>query len=545
MLRKICGGILAASISLCAFSAAYAGAISVDAPTAELKSGLVTVSGRVGAANAEKSIQILVLNRGKQFGDENSIQKADEFHSEASGEFSYSFTLHIGEGGESGFYDVALSIGDGEANKARTSFYYASEADRSAAFEAVRSAVVSGSAAEASGALGLYANELGLSSPAFNAVNKQRLASMLIAAYGDDGAVMSSAGELQGAIIKLSLIEALNEGKKELVFGNGDVFLRPDVLGLDTLDSRRGVTAASIIESGINPTGRALFADSLLSRGFSSANDFEGGLILSAVIYGIRNNALGGTGHISGILNSNANGLGLSLANYNSLGAKGAANQALLRGNYGTKQELQALLDSFSDSPQSAQPGGVPKDVVSSGGSGGGLNINGADALIGAPVIEPLPGFKDLEGHEWAENEILALRALGVISGKSPGYFAPGDSVAREEFVKMAVMAFNMRPAEMGDVYSDVRSGDWYKPYIDAATAGLVVNGYGDGRFGVGDPVTRQDISVIIYRFFEQNAEIGDVSDLVFTDAGEIADYAARAVAALASKGILDRKSVV
>jgi hypothetical protein len=540
MFCKIIGAVLAGLILLCGFPAVYAVSISIDLLSVKPENGFVTVSGQVDAPNAGKSIQILVLNRGKKFEDENSIQKADEFSSEASGGFSYTFTLHIGENDESGYYGVTLSVGNGEANKAEASFYYASNADRAAAFDAIKSAVAGGNASETSGALVLYANELGLSSPSFNAVDKQKLASMFIDAYKNNSAVISSVGELHKRIIKLSLIEALNESKKELVFGTGGVFLQPDILELNTLDSRRGVTAASIIGNRVNQAGKTLFADSLLNKRFSSEKDFEDGLILSAVIYGIRNNTLGGTGHISDILNSNAVGLGLNLTNYNSLSSKIAANQSLLTGNYNTKRELQTLLDSFSDSRGSPPGGGSSENVVSSGISGGGLNINGGNELIAPPVIKPLYGFNDMAGYEWAEDDVRLLKALGVISGKSPDVFAPGDSVTREECVKMVVGAFNIQLSGTGGVYSDVQTGDWYKPYIDAAAGNSIVNGYSDGRFGVGDPITRQDISVIIHRIFEQNGENGGVSDTVFTDADEIADYAVKAVSALASKGILN-----
>ena len=48
--------------------------------------------------------------------------------------------------------------------------------------------------------------------------------------------------------------------------------------------------------------------------------------------------------------------------------------------------------------------------------------------------------------------------------------------------------------------FTDTEAGLWYSPYVDwAAEKGYVV-GYGDGRFGPNDPVTREQAAVIMAR---------------------------------------------
>ena len=49
----------------------------------------------------------------------------------------------------------------------------------------------------------------------------------------------------------------------------------------------------------------------------------------------------------------------------------------------------------------------------------------------------------------------------------------------------------------------DVVAGEWYAPYVKWAASKGIVNGYGDGTFGVDDEVTIEQAVVILARYAE------------------------------------------
>ncbi len=199
-----------------------------------------------------------------------------------------------------------------------------------------------------------------------------------------------------------------------------------------------------------------------------------------------------------------------------------------------------------------------------SGGQGGGSGKPGNWSSLpsggSVPVIPPSTDNSDDENEEsdtqdlpsfmpqsakdeisaqtpWAAPYIGQLVRIGAIDGTASS-FRPNDSVTRAEFVKMLVCVLGLElDYDAASSFSDVSSGDWYAPYIEAAVRAGIVNGLGDGSFGAEQPVTRQDIAAMLYRAAENVLVPGDVS--IFLDADAIAGYAKDGVGALVKAGIV------
>lgn len=73
---------------------------------------------------------------------------------------------------------------------------------------------------------------------------------------------------------------------------------------------------------------------------------------------------------------------------------------------------------------------------------------------------------------------------------------------------------------------------------VNWAAANEVVSGYGNGRFGVNDNVTRQDVAAILWR--QEGRPAANVQD--FVDESSIASYAATAVDWARANGIISGK---
>lgn len=210
-----------------------------------------------------------------------------------------------------------------------------------------------------------------------------------------------------------------------------------------------------------------------------------------------------------------------------------------------TVKELQDELDSAVDSNKSDTK---PSGSGGSGGGGGSGGSSGGGATskteFGAPadtsefVKEEASLFTDIASVEWATESINELARLGVVNGKAEGIFAPDDTVTREEFVKMAVGALSALDENAECDFTDVDKNAWYYRYIATASATGLVKGMGDGSFGVGQAVSRQDIATILWNAVGEKL-IAD-EGRAFADEAEISDYAKTAVSKLRGAGIID-----
>ncbi len=186
-----------------------------------------------------------------------------------------------------------------------------------------------------------------------------------------------------------------------------------------------------------------------------------------------------------------------------------------------------------------------------SGGSGGRKNnvISGITSYESSvvPKSEPVEdmhvfAFNDLDSVEWAQTAISALATKGVLRGKTEGMFYPNDHVTREEFAKMVVEALEIQ-AENGEMnFSDVQTGAWYYDYVLKAKTSGVVNGIGDGLFGTGEKITRQDLVVMAYRAAKNSGTVFLEYDgkFKFSDDAQIADYAKEAVYTLRANEVIN-----
>ena len=210
----------------------------------------------------------------------------------------------------------------------------------------------------------------------------------------------------------------------------------------------------------------------------------------------------------------------------------------------------KAVADDIKNS--GSQSGGTGNKGGSTGGSTGGRGGSSGSSIIlpremvpSAPgagneeVVQPQERFVDLVDAEWARESIERLYAMGAVA--SAEYFRPNDSIMREEFVKLLAEAVGLEKRETPTNFADVEVDEWYAPYIAAVHAAGIVNGYEDGRFGIGERITRQDMAAILYRTLEyMGVELPETSKDFFADDDEISSYARDAVYAMKQAGVIN-----
>ncbi len=153
------------------------------------------------------------------------------------------------------------------------------------------------------------------------------------------------------------------------------------------------------------------------------------------------------------------------------------------------------------------------------------LNADEATKVTAEMTTPELPPLTDIEGH-WAQSSIESLYEKGVASGYGDGRFGPNDPVTRAQIVKMALEAFGETSAGATSTFTDVAPTDWAAPYISTGTAIGIVTGYDNNTFKPEKTVTRGEALKVIL----EAAGFTDLSDTTgnFTDVDSVRDWFAK-----------------
>lgn len=147
-------------------------------------------------------------------------------------------------------------------------------------------------------------------------------------------------------------------------------------------------------------------------------------------------------------------------------------------------------------------------------------------------VFEQL--FSDVPESFWADEAIYKLSRLGAINGYPDGAFRPDNKITRAEFATVLVKAFQL-PAASGKVFDDT-AGHWAGDCIGAAHAAGIVSGYSENSFGPDDPITREQMAVMIAGAADLEKAAGEFT---FTDGDRVSHWARGAVASVTQAGIM------
>ena len=116
----------------------------------------------------------------------------------------------------------------------------------------------------------------------------------------------------------------------------------------------------------------------------------------------------------------------------------------------------------------------------------------------------------------------------GLMGGTGKGRFAPYDTMTRAMMVTVLYRAVGEPPIAEPSTFSDVPTGQWYSDAIAWAQDYNIVGGVGHNRFAPDDPVTREQIAAILWRYM--GAPTSTESLGAFKDAASVSPYAENAM---------------
>jgi len=114
--------------------------------------------------------------------------------------------------------------------------------------------------------------------------------------------------------------------------------------------------------------------------------------------------------------------------------------------------------------------------------------------------------FTDVTADMWSCSFIKRLKELGITEGYPDGRYGPNDLVSREQMAAFLVVAGEGAPAanycDSGIPFADVTANMWSCGYIKRLAELGITTGYGDGRYGPWDALTRAQMAVLLSRAF-------------------------------------------
>ena len=158
---------------------------------------------------------------------------------------------------------------------------------------------------------------------------------------------------------------------------------------------------------------------------------------------------------------------------------------------------------------------------------------------VGLP--EPVAGFYDVRPGDWFAEDVKYAYDNGLMNGTGPFTFLPNAATTRAQVVTILYRMAGS-PQVAGVPFNDTPAGAWYTPAVAWAYHTGIVNGVGEGRFAPDNPVTREQLAVMLRNYADAmrypTFARADLSK--FSDAGSVSSWARDAMSWANAVGLVN-----
>ena len=153
--------------------------------------------------------------------------------------------------------------------------------------------------------------------------------------------------------------------------------------------------------------------------------------------------------------------------------------------------------------------------------------------LVAALLVTMIPSafaansFTDVRSTDWFSDAVSYVQERGLMSGTSATHFSPNEPTTRAMLVTILYRAAGQPETTGQSSFADVLARDYFANAVAWASENNIVTGYSRTRFGSNDPVSREQIATLLWRY-AGSPSAGSAQN--FADRNQISDYAADAV---------------
>ncbi len=210
----------------------------------------------------------------------------------------------------------------------------------------------------------------------------------------------------------------------------------------------------------------------------------------------------------------------------------GSYNALIDLSKYAPKRSGYAFTGWYSDK-------GLTEKITS-------VRLNGSKTVYAGWQAEQNPNtganpFTDVNTTDWFYNDVMFVYEKGLMLGTSKTTFSPYNTATRG---MMATILWRMEgsPAPKGgNGFADVDAGKWYADAITWTAENGIFRGYDNNLFMPENPITREQLSAIFYRYADYKGYDTSVKGNLskFKDANKISDYAETAMQWAVGSGLV------
>lgn len=158
----------------------------------------------------------------------------------------------------------------------------------------------------------------------------------------------------------------------------------------------------------------------------------------------------------------------------------------------------------------------------------------------------PMSAFTDLNPALWYHDGIHFCLENGMMVGVGDNKFSPNGTTSRGMIVTILYRLENEPEVTAENPFDDVEADRWYTDAVIWAAENKIVEGYGNGKFGPNDDITREQLAAILYRYAQFkgiDVSVGeDTNILSFPDATEVSEWATASMQWAVGSGIINGK---
>lgn len=157
----------------------------------------------------------------------------------------------------------------------------------------------------------------------------------------------------------------------------------------------------------------------------------------------------------------------------------------------------------------------------------------------------PSRAFTDLDTSLWYHEATDYVLENGLMNGVGNNLFDPNGTTSRAMIVTILWRLEGEPVVNYLMQFEDVAAETWYTEAVRWAASEGIVNGYSDTAFGPNDPITREQLATILYRY-EQYKGGGFTGAWMFlldyTDRDKVSDWAYEAMCWTTMHGVINGK---
>ena len=141
----------------------------------------------------------------------------------------------------------------------------------------------------------------------------------------------------------------------------------------------------------------------------------------------------------------------------------------------------------------------------------------------------------------WAADAVDFAYHFGLVNGTDTTLFSPGKPMSRAQLVTVLYRSVGSPSMTITTNFDDLDVGAYYYSAVVWANVHGIVNGTGENTFSPDNPITREQLATILYRYAKATGGDTAVSGNLnaFADKASVSPYAVEAMAWAVEKGII------